>query len=148
MSCARLNRFMIIADTLQVQISRQNLASKYVYNVSPGYTMHFISRKFESSQPPQLSLQKVAGLKKKFFLIVKKRRSLKYLCSGPGTLILVPPRDLEVPVIGADHLGEPADVLLQHQVPRHIRLSVGVQRRHVDLQREHKHNERSSILHL
>ena len=66
-----------------------------------------------------------------FFFSMKKPL---HLSSWPRTLVLVPPRDLQVPVVGTDHLGEPANVLLQHQVPRHVCLRVGVQCRHVDLQ--------------
>ena len=66
-----------------------------------------------------------------FFFSMKKPL---HLSSWPRTLVLVPPRDLQVPVVGTDHLGEPTNVLLQHQVPGHVCLRVGVQCRHVDLQ--------------
>ena len=56
------------------------------------------------------------------------------LCSRPRALVLISPWNLEVPVVGTDHLREPANVLLQNQIPRYICLSVGVQSCHVNLQ--------------
>ena len=95
----------------------------------PGDAPHLVLGHLEGCQPPQLSLHK--DDKK------KSTKTILYLSSRPGTLVLISPGYLEVSVTRSDDAGESGDVLLQHLVPVQVCLLVRMQRKHVELREDH-----------
>ena len=113
LSWARLRRFMIMVETLVMHLT-----------LSSG-------------------ILKAASLLSSAYINMIKKNSTKtilYLSSRPGTLVLISPGYLEVSVSRSDDAGESGDVLLQHLVPVQVSLLVRMQRKHVELREDHPLN--------
>ena len=110
LSWARLRRFMIMVETLVMHLT-----------LSSG-------------------ILKAASLLSSAYINMIKKNSTKtilYLSSRPGTLVLISPGYLEVSVSRSDDAGESGDVLLQHLVSVQVCLLVRMQRKHVELREDH-----------
>ena len=113
LSWARLRRFMIMVETLVMHLT-----------LSSG-------------------ILKAASLLSSAYINMIKKNSTKtilYLSSRPGTLVLISPGYLEVSVSRSDDAGESGDVLLQHLVSVQVCLLVRMQRKHVELREDHPLN--------